>query len=185
MISTRKSPRKSNNNQDNYGLNLGDKNVGGTNQGRSKVDVHKTGTESSVKNIRAVGYKKSRQKSLPPSRKKSADMLSSSSESEYEEKSDSEDDRRDITRGSSKQSERNVAGREYADDSANANEDGHRLIVTTKSGYKQQRARQNTHASVNLGGRDESAREYGNNSPSTDENGHDEGSVNKFINKSL
>ena len=78
-----------------------------------------------------------------------------------------------------------MAGREYADDSANANEDG-RLIVTTKSGYKQQRARQNTHASVNLGGRDESAREYGNNSPSTDENGHDEGSsVNKIIKKSL
>jgi len=185
MISTRKSPRKSKNKQDNYGLNRGDKNDGGTNRGCSKVDVHKTRTESSVKNRRAVGYKKSRQKSLPPSRKKSTDMLSSSSESEYEEKSDSEDDRRDRTRGSSKQSERNVAGREYADDSANANEDGHRLIVTTKSGYKQQRARQNTHASVNLGGRDESAREYGNNSPSTDENGHDEGSVNKFINKSL
>ena len=185
MISTRKSPRKSKNKQDNYGLNRGDKNDGGTNRGRSKVDVHKTGTESSVKNRRAVGYKKSRQKSLPPSRKKSADMLSSSSESEYEEKSDSEDDRRVRTRGSSKQSERNVAGREYADDSANANEDG-RLIVTTKSGYKQQRARQNTHASVNLGGRDESAREYGNNSPSTDENGHDEGSsVNKIIKKSL
>ncbi len=76
MISTRKSPGKSKNKQDNYGLNQGDKNDGGTNRGRSKVDVHRTGTESSVKNRRAVGYKKSRQKSLPPSRKNSADMLS-------------------------------------------------------------------------------------------------------------
>ena len=184
MISTRMSPRKSKNKQDNYGLNRGDKNDGGTNRGRSKVDVCKTGTESSVKNRRAVGYKKSLLKSLPPARNKSTDMLSSSSEAEYEEKSDSEDNRRERTRGSAKQGERNETGREYADDSANANEDG-RLIVTTKSGYKQQRARQNTHTGVNLGGMDETAREYGNNSPSTNEDGHDEGSWNRFINKGL
>ena len=61
---------------------------------------------------------------------------------------------------------------------------GH-LIGTTKSGYKQQRGRQNTHASVNLGGRDKTAREYGDNSPSTNEDGHDEGSWNRFINKGL
>ena len=83
-----------------------------------------------------------------------------------------------------KQGGKNKTGREYADNSPNTNEDGH-LIGTTKSGYKQQRGRQNTRTSVNLGGMDETAREYANNSSSTNEDGHDEGSWNRLINKGL
>ena len=128
MISSRRSLRKSKNKPDNYGVNQGDNNNGGINQGHSKV--------SSVKKRQTMGYKKCRLKSQPPARK-STGMLSASLESEYEEKSDRKDDRRVRTCGSAKQGGRNETGRKYADDSPNTNENG-RLIGTTKSGYKQQ-----------------------------------------------
>jgi hypothetical protein len=119
-----------------------------------------------------MGYKKSWLNSQPPVRNKSTGMLLASLESEYEERSDREDNRRERTCGSAKQGQRNKTGGENADGSPNTNEDGH-LIGTTKSGDKQQQGRQNTHTSVNLGGMDKAAREYAYNSPNTNEDGHD------------
>ena len=118
-------------------MNRGSNRDGGTYRGNNEVTARKNREESSMKSKPIIGYNNSRLESQPPARKKSSGMSSESLESENEEKSESEDDRRERIRESVKLGGRNKTAREYANGIPSTNEDG-RLIGKTKSGDKQQ-----------------------------------------------
>ena len=77
--------------------------------------------------------------SQAPARKTSSDGLLASSESEYEEKSESEsdDERREGRRASGSQGGRNKKASDYAKGTPSANE-GRHVVGTRNSGAKQQ-----------------------------------------------
>ena len=210
----RKSPRKTKERPNYYGGGKGNEDDSGDRDG-SLIAVRKKVSRQLSKTTGNVGYKKSLRESQAPTRKTSTDGLLESSESEFEDKSESgsesesDDERREGRRASASQGGNNKKASDYAKGTPRENEGRHvvgtrnsdaqeqgsdgtpsddsRVLGTRKSSNQEEQGRANTHGSVKAGGRlNHASRNGGNDSPSgTDEDRHDEGSRTRHIHKGL